>query len=153
LLCVVVHSGHIKDWVRQASHLDKYDADSPDEAHSPKHTQQSHFGRLRSEDVDGDVAVQLPGFGRSPAGKPKWAKYDDVHSDDDASMDKGVPPMPDRYSDNAGSDAAQSFVGSMADGMSDAGSEIETAVSAGAMGHEEELAVDTRYECMQQCLQ
>lgn len=144
LLCCC--SDRIKDWVRQASHLGNFDADSPDEPPSPKQRQQSRFGLPHSEDGVGDVAVHFPGFGRSPAGKPKWAKADDVHSDDDASMDEGMPPMPGKRLDNAGSDAAESFVGSMADGMSDVGSGIDSAVSARAMGHEEELAVDIRYE-------
>jgi hypothetical protein len=42
--------------------------------------------------------------------------------------------MPDGFSD----------LGSMADGMSDAGSGIESTTAAGAMGHDEELAVDMR---------
>jgi hypothetical protein len=35
----------------------------------------------------------------------------------------------------------------MADGMSDAGSGIDSSMAAGAAAHEDELAVDMRYTC------
>lgn len=146
--CMHICRDRIHDWVRQASHLERFDNEDPDEI-SPRQKQHSKFGHGRfNQDGDAEVAVHMPGLGKSPGGKGKFA---DAYSDDDGGAptmpSRGMPWLQGRPSDGAGSDAAESFVGSMADGMSDIGSGIDSAVSAGAMGHEEELAVDTRYVC------
>lgn len=146
--------------MRQASKLEYNDDDGESEPSSPhrKGQQQHHPGSklaaghsLPTGDAVVSVHLHAPGHqgkgpNRSPTEKGKYDGADD-NDDDDASEDfgKGVRmSLPDRRTDDAGSDAASSFVGSMADGMSDAGSGIDSTVTAGAMGHDEDLAVDMR---------
>jgi hypothetical protein len=145
--------------VRQASKLEYNEDDEDTKPSSPhrKGQQQHHIGSrlaaghsLPSGDAVAAVHLHAPGHQgkgthRSPTGKGKYDGADD--EDEDASEDFGKGAcisLPDRRTDDAGSDAASSFVGSMAHGMSDAGSGIDSTVTAGAMGHDEDLAVDMR---------
>jgi hypothetical protein len=142
----------IRDWVRQASNLDAYDEnDSPDESPKRQSPQRSRLGQSHP-DADGEVHMRIPvhhaSVGKDTFRAANKAMHSDDGSDEDGSpLAKGMPPRfaPDRRtSGGAGSEAGESFAGSMADGMSDAGSGIESSVAAGGMGHDEELAVDMR---------
>lgn len=123
---------------------------------SPKRKgpQQSRLGRMQpgaaSDDyADGVVHMRVPVHNAS-AGKDTFRPTGKSMFDESDSEDYGAPSGPrfgpdSRASGGAGSDAGESHVGSMADGLSDAGSGIESSVAAGGMGHDEvELAVDMR---------
>lgn len=152
----------VGNWVRQASKLEYDEDDDGDTGPSPPHRkaqQQHHAGPMHrlvtghSLPTGDAVAVHLHAPGhegkgphRPPTGKGKYDGAEDDGSDDGSDdYGKGARvSLPDRRTDDAGSNAASSFVGSMADGMSDAGSGMESTVTAGAMGHDEDLAVDMR---------
>lgn len=135
----------IRDWVRQTSNLEPLDDDDdPDELLSPrkKGAQPSRFGRAQP-DADGAVHVHIPAHHAS-AGK------DTFKGMPEGSESEGGPEAAARYPAGSGAGSmpdGMSDVGSLADGMSDAGSSIES-TAVGAMGHDEELAVDMRCGCV-----
>lgn len=142
-------SDHIKQWVRQASKLQGSQGDSgSDGSQSPQHKSPQHHraGHSRHDPTEADAhcAVRL----HAPGSRSK-GKFDEVGSQTDEGADSMRDPITPkaqsgRFSENGGDDAA-SFAGSMADGgMSDAGSGVESSMATGAVGHEEDLAVDMR---------
>lgn len=123
--------------MRQASTLKHEISDSADDspAESPrfKGQQQRKYAHSGGEsdastDADAKVAVQLRGPGRNKVGGP-------------LAPEMLADASTYRHSNAESSEAGGSFVGSMADGMSEAG--MESATPADAV-HEEELAVDMR---------
>jgi hypothetical protein len=139
--------------VRQTSHLEPAEDDgiNSDGPPSPKVKQQHRLARgVVRQDGYCEVAVHIPGregkgAHRSPTGKGKFEAGSECEDDAFLGPEKSVQSF-DRRSEGAGSEGGASFVGSMADGMSEAGgSGIEpSSVTTGAMGHEEDLAVDMR---------
>ena len=142
-------SHRVKDWVRTASNLDAPEEDdlSHDEPPMSKRKgAQSRFG----PGADAVVAVHLKPFSNKQH-LPRKSKYFDASDDDDYEQDEEAPLTPglqhvqsDRLTDGGGSEAASSFAGSMADGMSESGASGIDACGSAAGGHEDDLAVDTR---------
>lgn len=108
-------------------------------------------GATSDDDADGELHMRIP-VHHASAGKDTFkpaagkAMFDENSDSEDGGAPSGPRFGPDsRTSGGAGSDAQESLQGSMADGLSDAGSGMESSVAAGGMGHDEvELAVDMR---------